>query len=149
MVDRKKSAERVEEEAREDAVDEVNEEYTGSVRNPLWQSATVSTNEAGPNVEDVSPIFAEARRNAIGEAYDAVKSGDKHPDNVVLPEDDDKRTNEEAVASLKDAKKEAEEDLNDQLNPEDVKTTDDSSEANAKSDADKADMAKKAAGDRK
>jgi hypothetical protein len=140
-----KSSERVAEEDREDVVRE--QEATEPVRNPLWQSGNVSTNDAGPRVEDVSHVFAEARANALGAAIDAVESGDRHPDNVVLPEDNAEKNNEEALSDLKEAHKSAKRDLEE--GGLIVETTDDSAEANAESDADKADEAKKAAGDHK
>jgi hypothetical protein len=142
-----KSAERVDAENREAVVDE--QAAAEPVKNPLWQSGNVSTNDPGPRTEDVSHVFAEARAQALGAAVDAVESGDPHPENVVLPEDDGTKTNDEAIADLKDAHQAAEADLKDNPDGLIVETSDDSPEADASSDADKADEAKKAAGDHK
>jgi hypothetical protein len=123
----------------------------GELRNPLWQSGNVSTNDPGPSTEDVSPLFSEARAQALRSAVDAVESDEPTPSNVVLPSSTDPKNDEEAVADLKDAADEAEADRDEKAETGGLiaETSDDSDEADSKDDADKADEAKKASGNHK
>ncbi len=82
--------------------DKQQEEYERSAQNrslpdpasrDLWQSANVSTDGNGPRVEDVTPIFDQARVTAFGEG------------NVVTADDDDEeveRSQEDVVAEAQE-----------------------------------------------
>lgn len=139
-----KSSDRVDEESREAVAEEEN--AAPFVRNPLWQSGNVSTNDPGPRTEDVSHLFAEARAAALGEAVDAVESGEPLPETVVLPEDGNAKTNDEAIADLKDASAAADARVEDGPDGLIVEST---PEEPLDSKADEADQAKKASGEHK
>lgn len=147
MATARRSAERKAEEDRETVVDEQAE--AKSAPNPLWQSGNVGTNGTGPTIEDVTPIFAEARAQAFGAAVEAIDDPKQEtPDNVVLPSSGDKISDDEAINKLKEAAKAATATAEEKSESGGgiAKTSDDSPEANAKSDADKADEVKKSTG---
>ena len=69
------------------------QESEDHVANPMYQSGVVdttgTTGDVGSRMDNVSPVFAQARRDALGNAADAVKNHPKGDlDHVVLPEDD-------------------------------------------------------------
>jgi len=86
------------------------------VPNPLWQSGVVdttgTTGDLGGRVENISPVFAQAKADAFANAVDAVEDPDRNEDEVVVFHDgeDDKPSREEAIDTLKQAAEDAKND---------------------------------------
>lgn len=64
----------------------------GLARNPLWQTDNIDTTESGGlvDVRKVSPMFEQARRDAVRHAAAVLDPEDDTPDdpNVILPDDE-------------------------------------------------------------
>lgn len=75
----------------------------GQARNPLWQTSNIDTTEGGGlvDIRKVSPMFEQARRDAVRHAAAVLDPEDDTPDdpNVILP--DDEAEAERAKADLK------------------------------------------------
>jgi hypothetical protein len=81
------------------------------VPNPMYQRGNVdttgTTGDAGSSIDNITPVFAEARRDALGAAVEAIEDPNADEDRVVaLPPEDLSR--EDAVQKVQDAAEEAE-----------------------------------------